>query len=666
MADTTWSLTLNDRVSSPAQRAARELGALQRQFQSAGLAAKAFNRDGSINPASFSRGLALQRRALMEAAQQQRANARAAQQQQAQAAQAARKAQAQATAAMRAQSRDLRVGADELAMGFGMAAGIAGSIASIVAGIVVSVGSLVARLGGAVLEMIRFREASVTTMGMVLGGRGQEGIRRTGGAALRQAVALGRISPQDSRDVVGLQQQVATGGFQGSAARRALAAAMDVQAINGTDPTASRRFLLGLGQMRSSARLNDQDLRQTAEAASLDRSSIARRAASLAGINRREGESDLSYQRRIDRARLHGRITGQHGVTAVEQELAARTGQGLGGAARTLGQNSLSGAITNLTGSFGELILSMDNIEQSAGMQRFRTMLVGIASILNGSSAAGRQFQSTLRALIDGGFGALGDLVDPAMFERGFSVMLSGLRSMVPYVRAFVAGFRQGFAGALPAVATMFRTLFGMVSGGGGQGTIAFVQRLGQGLGTIASVATVVAGALGAVVTVLTALTTGIVAFAAQMVAVVSSSVQAFAVLGGQIVDGLIQGLRDGWGRLTGELTALAASLPAPVRDALGIRSPSRVFAELGRQLPAGMAVGIEGGTDRVRSAVNDMVAVPSLAQGAGMRGRSGPFVGELHIHVGEGGEDLAETVRGGVLSALSDLFDEAAAMEGA
>ena len=91
-------------------------------------------------------------------------------------------------------------------------------------------------------------------------------------------------------------------------------------------------------------------------------------------------------------------------LVAVEQELAARTGQGLGGAARTLGQNSLSGAITNLTGSFGELILSMDNIEQSAGMQRFRTMLVGIASILNGSSAAGRQFQSTLRALIDGGF----------------------------------------------------------------------------------------------------------------------------------------------------------------------------------------------------------------------------------------------------------------------
>ena len=85
MADTTWSLTLNDRVSSPAQRAARELGALQRQFQSAGLAAKAYNRDGSINASSLSKGLALQRRALMEVAAQQRAASRAAQQQQAQA-----------------------------------------------------------------------------------------------------------------------------------------------------------------------------------------------------------------------------------------------------------------------------------------------------------------------------------------------------------------------------------------------------------------------------------------------------------------------------------------------------------------------------------------------------------------------------------------------------
>lgn len=664
MADTTWSLTLNDRVSSPAQRAARELGALQRQFQAAGLAAKAYNRDGSVNASSFSRGLALQRRALQEVAQQQRASARAAQQQQAQAAQAARRAQAQATAAARTQARELHMSAEELATGFGMAAGIAGSIASIVAGIVVSVGSLVARLGGAVLEMIRFREASVTTMGMLLGGRGQEGIRRTGGAALRQATALGRVSPSDSQDVIRMQQQVAAGGFTGAGSRRALAAAMDVQAINSMDPTSGRRFLIGLSQMRGRARLNDQDINQTAEAAGIGPQAVLRRAAVLAGINRRTGESDRAYDNRVQQARRAGRITGQHGVTAVEQELSARTGQGLGGAARTLGQSSLSGAITNLQGSLFELVTSMDNIEQSAGLQRFRGMLVGIASILNGSSAAGRQFQSTLRALIDGGFGALGDLVDPAMFERGFAIMLSGLRSMVPYVRAFVAGFRQGFAGALPAVATMFRTLFGMVSGGGGQGTIAFVQRLGQGLGTIASIATVVGGALAAVVSVLTALTTGIALFLTSMVATVTDSITAFTALGGQIVDGLIQGLRDGWGRLTAELTALAASLPGPVRSVLGIHSPSRVFAELGRQLPAGMAVGIEGGTDRVRSAVNDMVAVPSAVGGA--PGRSGPLVGELHIHVGAGGEDLAETVRGGVFEALTDLFDRAAALEGA
>lgn len=50
-----------------------------------------------------------------------------------------------------------------------------------------------------------------------------------------------------------------------------------------------------------------------------------------------------------------------------------------------------------------------------------------------------------------------------------------------------------------------------------------------------------------------------------------------------------------------------AGLLPGWARDFLGIHSPSRVFAEMGKQIPAGLAVGIGNGMGMVKSAIGDM-----------------------------------------------------------
>jgi hypothetical protein len=77
-----------------------------------------------------------------------------------------------------------------------------------------------------------------------------------------------------------------------------------------------------------------------------------------------------------------------------------------------------------------------------------------------------------------------------------------------------------------------------------------------------------------------------------------SSLPESFKTIGTAIVDGIASGMRTGWTRVKTLLKDLASELPEPVRRALGIQSPSRVFAELGAFTMAGLEQGIAAGQD--------------------------------------------------------------------
>jgi len=90
--------------------------------------------------------------------------------------------------------------------------------------------------------------------------------------------------------------------------------------------------------------------------------------------------------------------------------------------------------------------------------------------------------------------------------------------------------------------------------------------------------------------------------------------------LGRNIVSGIIGGLWNMAGSLWNAIAGLAQSAWQSAKQALGIGSPSKVFAqEVGRWIPAGMAVGIETNLAPVTSAVNDMAgtAVSDMARAA-------------------------------------------------
>lgn len=77
--------------------------------------------------------------------------------------------------------------------------------------------------------------------------------------------------------------------------------------------------------------------------------------------------------------------------------------------------------------------------------------------------------------------------------------------------------------------------------------------------------------------------------------------------IGSNIVSGIWEGISGGWDWLKGKVSEVASSLLQGAKDALGIHSPSREFAnEVGRFIPPGMAKGVD---KAMPSALKDMKA---------------------------------------------------------
>lgn len=85
------------------------------------------------------------------------------------------------------------------------------------------------------------------------------------------------------------------------------------------------------------------------------------------------------------------------------------------------------------------------------------------------------------------------------------------------------------------------------------------------------------------------------------------SSINLFDI-GSNIIAGLWNGVKAKWGEFTGWLDSKIQELPWAAKKILGIESPSKVFKnEIGKFIPEGLAVGIEGNFGSVEKAMSNM-----------------------------------------------------------
>lgn len=78
--------------------------------------------------------------------------------------------------------------------------------------------------------------------------------------------------------------------------------------------------------------------------------------------------------------------------------------------------------------------------------------------------------------------------------------------------------------------------------------------------------------------------------------------------IGADIVNGIRSGISGAWGALTGWLSSMAKGLIDGVKGALGIGSPSRLFADrIGKWIPAGITLGVERAMPKAKAFMGRM-----------------------------------------------------------
>lgn len=542
--------------------------------------------------------------------------------------------------------------------------GVMGTIASTAAGITATAAAMVAgfaavgfEIGRWIVQMATFRESAVTTLGAVLGGRGTgaTSVGRVGAAAFRRSQAIARLTPADERGAIETDVQIASAGFRGRQAERVSAAALDAQALNSLDPTAQRRFVLGLSQLHGSARAREEDIRQTAFAAGIGPQAVTRRAAQLAGVTQNAGETDIAYQRRIDQARLGGRITGQIAEEAVLQELQSVTGQRLGGFARLRGR-SLGGAVSNLESAPLGMLTSF-GVDQLPGMIALRDSIAALGNALGGASPAGLRLQRSIAGIIDTAGQALGSFLTPENIEQFVGMLADALPQIAEVIRLVSGPALEGLRRGLGPLLTMFSS-----GANDRETTLAFFQQLAESLGYIVGVSVRITVAFTALFAALAILGDGamqvfnaITGAPMQLLEALSSARaqvgELAAGIGTAIGDGIRAGITGAVGSVRETVGSFAGSIISTARGVLDINSPSRVFAQIGAYTAEGFAVGLERGRPDVGAAVSGMLSAP-LAGGGGGRG-------PVNINIvveGRSGED-DEGLADRIARRVSDLF---------
>lgn len=82
---------------------------------------------------------------------------------------------------------------------------------------------------------------------------------------------------------------------------------------------------------------------------------------------------------------------------------------------------------------------------------------------------------------------------------------------------------------------------------------------------------------------------------------------------GSAVASGFLRGIRSGWSSITRTVSNLVNQIPLTVRRMLGIASPSKVFATIGRQTGQGLEMGLIASRSGVNRAADSLITIPDV-----------------------------------------------------
>lgn len=128
------------------------------------------------------------------------------------------------------------------------------------------------------------------------------------------------------------------------------------------------------------------------------------------------------------------------------------------------------------------------------------------------------------------------------------------------------------------------------------------------------------------------ALWRNVVSWARKIPQAIKNGVGSLWSIGANMIEGLWGGIKSKFDSVVARVKELASKLPKAVKKVLGIASPSKVFEEVGKWIPEGLALGIERNLSPVEMASDAMAGATAFtpSYGTGLIGTTQGEMGRL------------------------------------
>jgi hypothetical protein len=221
------------------------------------------------------------------------------------------------------------------------------------------------------------------------------------------------------------------------------------------------------------------------------------------------------------------------------------------------------------------------------------------------------QRSSTFRAIVQQAFQAIRNAVLPVVnaIQRAIAVawpyIEMVIRVAVTGIRAYVTTYFNAVRFVVTNVINGLRTVI--------RAGIAYVVNVIRGVSAVVGIVrNAFNGAHSAVTGALNKIVSAVRGLPGRATGALGNMARVLFGPGIALIDGFVNGIRAAAGKVVSVLrNSVIDKIPGPIRNALGISSPSRVMTGIGMNIGEGLAVGIRTSGDMVADAMTRLVPVP-------------------------------------------------------
>jgi TP901 family phage tail tape measure protein len=335
----------------------------------------------------------------------------------------------------------------------------------------------------------------------------------------------------------------------------------------------------------------------------------------------------------------------------------------------TIANSGLLAFATSLVSSLGGLVDKLS--ETNPEILKWGTVVAGVGVVLGPAMVAVGLFVSAVAAIgapVIAGVAAVTALAAAATaLYTNWDQVRASFPAVAAAVETTIAVMKVSLTGLLENARLMATGIAQALTGdfaGAWTSALALLNNFWQTFGAIAD--TIIPGFTAKVLE----LVQSVKQMATDIVAAFSNLPSQMIAIGGQIIDGLWQGIQAKWETVKSGVASIGTSISTSVKSALGIHSPSRVMHEVGVNVMQGLGngmtslqgqvVGVAGQT--AKGIGTELSSLDELGQ------TLGSSIGDVFAGFVEGGDAAKEALKGLVkqlasfalndgLKALSNAF---------